>query len=179
MDTTELPTGYTGYGPTTPKQYAVSVLGPNDDYNDADFGFGPSLTVSKVLLSDDPAYEGDDVTFRIGLTNNLPGDGTASGLCQYTVWATAAGTNNDTVWTNIAGAYGSSGPDGTYASHAPSTNLDDLTGSSFSLGTQAGNITKVEAIYSMYVAGSFNDDHLDTNIWHSSTNTMYLSLWLT
>lgn len=162
---TQLPTGY---GPTTPKQYAVSVSG-SQDYNDADFGFGPSLSLTKILTSDDPAYEGGDVTFRIDLTNNLPGDGTADGFCQHTVWATAAGTNDDASWSNLSGAYGI--PDGAYAFHTPSTNLDDLTGSSFSLGTQAGNITKVEAIYSMYVDGSFTDDHLDTNIWHSAAKS--------
>ena len=142
-----------GYGPTTQKEYAVSVSG-SQDYNDADFGFGPALVVSKNLISDNPAYEADTVTFRIDLTNALPGDGTASGFCKYTIWASIAhldGTNSPPgggsllkQWANVNNALFAR--DFAYTT----TDLEDaaeLLGlSGFNTGDQGGTITDVELV---------------------------------
>jgi hypothetical protein len=139
----------TGYGPTTPKQLPVSVSG-GEDYDDADFGFGPSLSINKILLSETPAFGGEEVTFRIDLTNNLPGDGTGDGFCEYTVWANTAHTDADSppsgsgnkAWVNTTQAL--SAPDSLYTSTDMQDAGESLGLSGFNLGTQRGSITGVE-----------------------------------
>ena len=149
VDTTDsdLPVGY---GPTTQTEYAVTLTG-GTDFDDADFGFGPSLEVEKILLSSDPAYEGDEVSFRIGLTNRLPGDGTASGFCTYRIWATIDHMDNtndppgggpaNAQWFDTPDALGA--PDTAIATTEMNDNTDVLGLSGFNMGDQGGNITNV------------------------------------
>jgi hypothetical protein len=155
VDTTDsdLDPTYTGYGPTTQTEYAVSVSG-GQVYNLADFGFGPSLQIDKILLSSDPAYEGEDVTFRIGLTNKLPGDGTASGFCRYTIWATTAYVDNANSppggntagkqWANTGNGLGA--PDNQYTTTDMADASETIGLSGFDMGDQGGTITDVEVV---------------------------------
>ncbi|MBX3061138.1 MAG: hypothetical protein KF770_32160, partial [Anaerolineae bacterium] len=152
---TDLPIGY---GPTTPQTRAVALdptrTNPNPVNDDtADFGFGPSLTLTKRLTTPDPAYVGETVQYTIDLYNKLPGDGTAQGFCTYTLWATvqppadgtpASGSGN-AAWQNIpAGLLGQ--PDGVFAYTILSNNDDSVGISGFNVGGQTGNITGVRLL---------------------------------
>ena len=166
---TDIPTGYT---PTTAREALVTLTSGAPNSRSADFGFGPTLKLQKTLLSRDPGYVGDTISFRINLINQLSGDGTAVARCQYTVWAETQGTNTTyngptPAWTNPANAVHAGGPDGLYASKIPSTNPDDVTGTGINLSRRRGNITKVEALYSVYVNGDFTNDELAAHYWHS------------
>ncbi len=161
----------TGYTPTTPKQYVVNLTGGTNNRT-SDFGFGPTLAVNKYLASADPPYVGEEVTFHIDLYNTLPGDGTAGGFCQYTIWATAAGTNdNGSGWQNKPGAYSSvNGPDANYAYLLPTSNVDRISAGGVTYGFPAGTtFRKVEAIYSLYIEGQFADDSLRADFWRGAT----------
>lgn len=152
---TDLPIGY---GPTTPQTRAVALdptsTNPNPvNDNTADFGFGPSLTLTKRLTTPDPAYVGEMVQYTIDLYNKLPGDGTAQGFCTYTLWATvqppADGTppsgSGNSAWQNIpAGLLGQ--PDGNFAYTILSNNQDDVGISGFNVGGQTGAITSVRLL---------------------------------
>lgn len=154
-----------GYAPTTVKEYAVTLTGAQS-YTSADFGFGPALVVDKSVVTS-PVYEGDTVTFNINLANKLPGDGTSSGRCQYTVWATSAGTKDSgTGWQNKPAALGLNGADNTYAYINPSSNTDAISVGGFNLGSKPGAITKVEALYSIYIDGAFVDDTIYPLYWN-------------
>ncbi len=147
-----------GYGLTTPRVRAVA-LDPGGGTTqpvvnrDADFGFGPSLKLQKTLTSENPAYEGDLVTYRIALSNNLPGDGTGEpASCTYMVYAQHnhpyAGTDvpksDNNVWQNEP--YALYAPDSQYATLALNSNDDDMGLGAFDTASQAGNITKVELV---------------------------------
>ena len=75
----------TGYRITTDEQIWVENLA--SAYTLADFGFGPSLSVTKSLVGD--ATEGDDsVQYSITVQNLRPGGGEGdANTCTYTVWA--------------------------------------------------------------------------------------------
>ncbi|MGC9397573.1 MAG: SdrD B-like domain-containing protein [Anaerolineae bacterium] len=142
-----------GYTLTTEEVVAVT-LASGGNYNDADFGFGPTLTVDKMVLSRDPAFVDETVSFRIDLINQLPGDGTANGGCVYYVWPSTTGTGQFTNPANAAGA-----PDGAYATTDLQTGQAVwLSASSFSSGNRTGNITGVEAVTRFYLGAKFNDD---------------------
>ncbi|MBN2392272.1 MAG: hypothetical protein JXR84_16205, partial [Anaerolineae bacterium] len=149
----DLPTGYTL---TTAGYYAVT-LSAGQNYDDADFGFGPTLEVQKSLVTPDPAVVGETVTFKIDLINQLPGDGTATGGCVYYVWPTTIGTGNFVNPSYAAGA-----PDGQYATVDLDTGSGRyLSASSFSSGGRTSNVTSVEAVARLYLAAKFNDDTLN------------------
>ncbi len=172
----DLPAGYTN---TTTRSYAVA-LDPTSstttpvNFLTADFGFGPSLRVTKTLTSLNPAYVGETVTFNIDLTNTLPGDGTAQGFCQYTIWATIAhpdqsqsppgGTNANARWQDTANALNA--PDGAYAYTVMNDNTDLLGLSGFNTGGQVGNITNVQFVAYMKEL---------TNL--KATDNLYIRLW--
>ncbi|MBN1920292.1 MAG: hypothetical protein JW892_03550, partial [Anaerolineae bacterium] len=152
VDTTDsdLPTGY---GPTTATYYAVT-LATGQDYNDADFGFGPTLDVNKSLVTFNPAVVGETVTFKIELTNQLPGNGTATGGCVYYVWPNTTGTGEFTNPSFAAGA-----PNSTYATIDLSTGKTAyLTASSFDSGGRTSGIVSVEAVSRFYLGAKFVDD---------------------
>ena len=152
VDTTDgdLPTGY---GPTTASTIAVT-LAAGQDYNDADFGFGPTLEVNKTLVTLSPAVVGETVTFKIELTNQLPGNGTATGGCVYYVWPNTIGTGEFTNPSYAAGA-----PNNTYATVDLSTGKTAyLTASAFSSSGRTSGITSVEAVARLYLGAKFNDD---------------------
>lgn len=171
-----------GVAPTTPKSRAVA-LDPSHlsaaAVNDltADFGFGPSLRVTKSLTSNNPAYVGDDVSFQIDLTNTLPGDGTASGFCRYNIWSTIAHTDNTNVppgggptnaqWLNTANAINA--PDSAFAATAMNDNTDLLGLSGFNMAGQTGNITNVQFVaYTSEVANLKATDNLFVRVFYNN-----------
>ncbi len=164
-----------GYTLTTPEIIAVTLSTANRNVNNADFGFGPALKVTKDLTTAGPIYEGSNVTFTIRLNNTLPGDGTSNNFCRYTVWAATQGAHTSTsggsatIWTNAPGALGAGGPDANYASHTPTSNRDYVAGTTFALGPHKGNVQKVEAVYSLYIGDQFVNDYLTPSYWHTGS----------
>ncbi len=179
VDTTDadLPTGWAA---TTSTTRAVDLdsahaSGSAVSVTTADFGYAPALSLDKVLTSGSPLWEGQLVTYTVNLTNNLPGSGTptASG-CQYIVWSSAedsrtSGLNATAHFSNAANAFNVMGPDGLYASSAYNNTRDRIAGTSFSLGTTVGSITKVEALYSMYLASALTDDTAEAFLFFNNT----------
>ena len=142
----------TGYGPTTPTFRAVT-LAAAQIYTTADFGFGPVLSINKTLTTQNPAYVGETVKYRIDLFNDLPGDGTAQGFCTYNLWATvqppvdgqpASGTGNS-AWQNLPGGVLNE-PDGMFAYTILSNNADQVGMSGFNIFGQTGTITSVRMV---------------------------------
>lgn len=158
-----------GYAPTTPRTHAVTLTA-GQDYNSADFGFGPTLALDKRLTSLDLAYLGETVTYRIDLSNQLPGDGTANGGCVYTLWtgtaSTAASPKNFSNITNAQGAV-----DSTYATGDFTTGSNKLlAGSGYFSGGRSSGITKVEAIASVYIDQTLVDDQLIFTVVYNSVD---------
>ena len=165
--------------PTTTTIYAVNLGTTVTDYNDADFGFGPVLAMTKSLSSSDPAYEGENVTFTIDLENTRPGDGTGQGsACEYTVWSNSedaghTGSGNNDRWTgsNNANAFGAAGPDGVYANTDYSGGSKRLiAGTDHRFGPQSGSIVKVEAIFYAYVDATLTNDDADTELFYNDVS---------
>jgi len=166
-----------GYSPTTADEIAVTDLGVGNAspvaFNDADFGFGPSLLLDKALVTADPAYEGDTVTYTITLTNTRPDN---TGPCTYDIYpqqvtvASAGGT-----WTDTALSTGA--PDGSYAfttfGQGQSGNRSFRTGV-WNFGTQLGTITQVELLLDVYVDGAYvNDELLAEGIFNNGGTSIF------
>jgi uncharacterized repeat protein (TIGR01451 family) len=157
-----------GYRPTTDNPHVVSDLGVGIDtgvyYDQADFGFGPSLRIEKQLLYGG-GYEGREVYYDITVTNLRPAHGEPLGdYCRYTAWASdfdaANSETGQKAWLNVANAYSPPGPDGNFAT-APFENAGEtLAVTGFDLLPQAGNVLSVEVILPIELAGSFSS--LDT-----------------
>ncbi len=162
-----------GYSPTTPTTHAVT-LSAGQDYNNADFGFGPTLAIDKRLSSLDPAYVGETITHTIELRNQLPGDGTANGYCKYTLWASIAnqtgsgsppgGSTVGKQWSNTSTALGAL--NGAYAS-TDMADADELLGlDGFNLSDQGGSITKVELLIFFREGQNFiSSSTLHAHVW--------------
>ncbi len=173
----DLPTGWTS---TTGTTRAVDLdsghaTGTAVAVTTADFGYAPALTLDKVLTSGSPLYEGQLVTYTVNLTNNLPGSGTPTATgCQYIVWAGAEDSRTSTLnatahFANSANAFGTSGPNGAYASSAYNNTRDRIAGTGFSLGATVGSVTKVEALYSMYLGTALTDDTAEAILFFNNT----------
>lgn len=167
----------TGYGPTTVTEYTVA-LADGQDYNDADFGFGPALQVAKNLTSINPAYVDQVITFTIDVHNLLPGDGTASGSCTYPIFAkTAIADSSDTPpGGNSANAQWSQpdfalyAPDGEYASSNISDNTDYLGLSDFNTGGKSGSITGVKVVLYVKELREFQPNNtLDVQVYYNNS----------
>ncbi|MFC1878624.1 SdrD B-like domain-containing protein [Chloroflexota bacterium] len=166
-DDTDITNNYPGYRHTTAVEQSVA-LDPTSatsspvDYDNADFGFGPSLKLKKSI-SGGSGYEGNILSYNITIQNLRPGGGEPVGnFCRYTTWAT-----NEDVRTSSLGSTkrwfdpqnGTAGkPDSSYAYSDYSNSVNKLAGTDFTLGTQDGAINKVEAIFSVYVDGILLDD---------------------
>ncbi|PYQ27038.1 MAG: hypothetical protein DMF56_22060 [Acidobacteria bacterium] len=153
---------------------AVHQSGPN-------FGFAPPLRVTKSVSgnpdsnadgrADTTIDEGDLFTYNINLENRLPSVGVQGPTgCQYTVWA-PTGTNGSPAskqFTNPTAVW--DGPNrnvGSVLVQNGGLRFIDSTG--FVLPTQAGNITKVEALVFGYFASTLNDDNLTLGISRPAT----------
>jgi Peptidase family C25/SdrD B-like domain/GEVED domain len=170
----------TGQTPTT-----APVLGT------VNFGFAPPLRMSKAIAgnpdgnadgkADTAIDEGDTFTYQINLENRLPNVGRQGPTgCQYTVWATtgANGSPASKEFTNPSRAW--DGPNRSVATalvEGGGNRLMDGTG--FSLRTQAGNVTKVEALFFGYFSSTLTDDQLSLRVaqgFTSNTTTMGTAL---
>ncbi len=183
--------------PTTRTVYAVTDLGISTTspvtFNDADFGFGPVLAMTKSLTSSNPAYEGENVTWTIDLTNTRPGDGSGQGVaCTYTGW----GTNFDSNYTGVSGnrewfPY-TAAFDGNFATFSASefgNTAEDMGINSFSLGSPAGSATAIDVLLyiKVPVVNDFNTgetlvvDFMDTTgptVLHTQTyNGTTMNTW--
>jgi hypothetical protein len=173
-----------GYYLTTTGLYAVNLTSAgNIDYNDADFGFAPTLVVDKRLTSENPSYEGDLVTYEIDLTNTRPGNGTGRPTaCTYTVWATIDHPNNTFVppggnqanarWQNTP--YTRYSPDGLYATTVMANSADLLGMSGFNIGPQLGQITNVTLVLYLQELVNLqhsNNEYLDVRVWYNNVQT--------
>jgi uncharacterized repeat protein (TIGR01451 family) len=179
-----IPTGYTL---TTTKIHIITDLGLSPEsanpYLKADFGFGPIFQVTKSQSPANPILADDLVTYTLTLRNIRLGDGTgAPRPCVYYVWSTVGGPDNapppntnidhsqvGPEWTGGPSAYlGAGGPDGVYASSIVNgANEDSATSSVFvTRGDERGRITKVEAIYKVYVDATSAGDSLTGRLFY-------------
>jgi hypothetical protein len=161
-----------GWRATTPITHLLEVSSTSTNYQLANFGFAPSLTITKRLAT--PVYDHGYAFYNIGVTNLRPGGGDQVGnSCRYTVWAggqdaTNSGTGQK-VWLNIQNAFNV--PDGTYAT-APYKNAGELVGfTGWNLNPQPGNVVTVDLILSLHLLNNTAADDLDVSVV-SSTGTI-------
>ncbi|MFL5801497.1 MAG: SdrD B-like domain-containing protein [Roseiflexaceae bacterium] len=162
----DIPTGFTNTNPTT-RTVALdplAALAVGVSQTNIDFGFAPALTLDKRLIGSSPVYEGQIVQYAIDLRNRLPGNGTPlPSFCTYTGWAQVeasqtTGLPNNQHFALSANVFGAAGPDGSYAESPYTNSRDQIAGTTFSIGTYPGAITRVEALFSIYLTGSLVDD---------------------
>jgi protocatechuate 3,4-dioxygenase beta subunit len=166
-DSSALPQGYAN---TTPAVHAVTGLSDVTDYDLADFGFGPVLSLIKRVVEDPglpvvpPAYEGHPVTYEIELTNNLPGDGTGQETaCEYTFWPADfqnGSTTGNRNFVNPALAF--DGIENTFAEADWSGGSNRwMYGYSFAglSNFDISQITKVETFARVYINTALIDDY--------------------
>ncbi len=173
----DIPTGFTSTNSTSrtvaldPTHASASGVSQSG----IDFGFAPALTINKQLTSPSVVYEGDTVKYTINLTNNLPGNGSSTPtFCSRIAWAQVADTTtsggSNGFFLNRPNVAGAGGPDRQYASSAFANNVDEVRADTFSM-SQIGSITKVEAVFSVYVApGTFVDDYASAEILLGATS---------
>lgn len=176
----DLPTGYAN---TTPAVHAVTGLGTTlpDTYLYADFGFGPVLSLDKTLTSNNPAYEGQLVTFDLDLTNNLPGDGTGQAIsCQHYLWAQTVNGTAGTPPSNAEGTPSSwanqtqirFAPDGVPALAGFAQNGTTNIGlSEFTVGQQTGDIQSVRLIAHVSRTAAANNSSVVATLWFNNAAT--------
>ncbi|HYI11417.1 MAG TPA: SdrD B-like domain-containing protein [Thermoanaerobaculia bacterium] len=147
------------------------------------FGFAPPLRLTKGVAgnadlnndgrADTAVDEGDVVNYTINLENRLPSVGKQGPTgCQYTMWASTGvnGSPASKEFTNPANAW--DGPNRTVASALVTGGGNRLMdGSGFTVRTQAGNITKVEALYFGYFGSTLTDDSLSLKLTTGAGNT--------
>jgi hypothetical protein len=157
-----------GYRLTTDEVHAVALKGSTSPYDDADFGFGPSLRVSKEFVGGS-GYEGREVSYNITVRNLRPGGGeTVAGGCRYETWASTGSTADPPKnFTDAFNTYGE--PDGNYAYGDFSIGSNRwIQGTGFD-PSGSGSITKVEAIIPFYLSKSLNDDEVTTRLYNGAT----------
>lgn len=143
----------TGYNYTTPKTHAVNIVANATDYNAADFGFGPILSLIKSLtngqydgVNNDNIYEGQLAKYQINVINTRPGGTGPGNSCQYTIWASTAVSSGaaNSQWQNMGAAAGPA--DSAFAYTVMANNPDDIDLSGYLASGQAGNITNVKYV---------------------------------
>jgi uncharacterized repeat protein (TIGR01451 family) len=153
----DVPTGFrlTTPTPTLPKDtVAVTGLAAGATVATTDFGFGPSLVVSKTRTSAANSTEGQVVTYTLSATNVRP----ASQPCSYTAWAERAlGTSSFTTPANAAGAQG---PDGLYANGGEGGSGNNMNVDTFGIGNPGGTLATVTLQLPLYVSSTLTDDDL-------------------
>lgn len=156
-----------GYNSTTSIIFPVRGLGTTNYpvgtyFQDADFGFGPVLILDKVLVQNNPAYEGENVTYTIRLTNTRPGNGTAAGgtcTSTYIAWGTSATATGNNWPQGLAGAGTAGGRrDGVFALQDTGGNVDRLYTGIITPAIQSGTLVEVRPVAWVY---GFNQ--LDAN----------------
>jgi uncharacterized repeat protein (TIGR01451 family) len=155
------------------------------------FGFAPPLRLTKSVAGNPDANndnkadtaidEGEVFDYTIALENRLPSVGRQGPTgCQYTFWATA-GTNGSPAskeFTSPASAW--DGPNRAVASALVQGGGNRIIeGTGYTVRTQAGNITKVEALFMGYFGSALTDDTLGLRVYNgfnSSTTTLGTAL---
>ncbi len=163
----DVPTGYYPSPLSAPiTQHAVNLIDPgNINYLDADFGFAPSVNLSKVLTSANPSFEGSPVRYDILVTNNRAGNGEPPGSCVYRIWGDTAATSTQTgsAWLDPTNAQGA--PNGLFATGAYAGNGEWLTLTNFAGVNFTDAIDRVEVIFPIAVspvlAGDLDVELLD------------------
>ncbi len=175
-DDTDIPTGYRL---TTRETYAIPLdptsTNPAAVTNEtADFGFGPSLSLSKQLSGTDPLYEGDLVTYTINVTNNRPGDSSGTPqVCTYDTWASLQSPYSGTgqkAWLNPANSLNA--PDSTYATAPYAAASENLGGYGWGLSAQTGTPTSVLVRIPYQKVGTFGaNDQFQVRLIDCGTTT--------
>ncbi len=162
----------TGYRLTTPGFYAVT-LASGGSYQTADFGFGPSLSIEKRMVSAGAsgcdAYEGQEVVYSIALTNERPGTGESyEGNCRYYDWSSTGSTASPPKnFTSYADAFGE--PDNLYASGDFAIGSNRwIRGTGFNPGG-SGTISSVEAVFRIYVNPGLSNDFATARLYQGGT----------
>jgi uncharacterized repeat protein (TIGR01451 family) len=166
-----------GYRHTTPVVYATTLSSTNTSDPNADFGFGPTLSLDKALVGG-YGYEGQDIEYRLTVRNLRPGGGeTVPGGCQYTAWAQGGTTGNSPKnFTDYANAFGVAGPDGNYASGDFKTGANKwINGTTFDVGSQAGNVIRSVVAIQLYVDPALDADTPDFIQVEIFSNTVSLT----
>ncbi len=160
-----------------------SDVGATPGVGSVNFGFAPPLRVTKSIAgnpdsnadgrADTNLDEGDLFSYNISLENRLPSVGVQGPTgCQYTVWA-PTGTNGSPAskeFTSPNAAW--DGPNRNTASALVTGGGNRLIqGTGFVLPTQAGNITKVEALYFGYFGAALTDDNLTLTVYRAGNNS--------
>ena len=143
----DLPKGYT---PTTPTYVGADLDSGHAttstvSFLAADFGFAPALTLVKTHASTNAVREGQNITYNLTVSNNLPGNGQGSTYATTYVWATN-GAQSGTEWINYTNTFIPPGQDGHYASNNFGGASKVLFLTNFPGFTQGGAITSVELI---------------------------------
>ncbi|MFN5584355.1 MAG: SdrD B-like domain-containing protein, partial [Planctomyces sp.] len=138
-----------GWNLSTDPQQSITLSATN--VLTADFGFSPSVDVTKKLQGQSPVYEGSLITYSLEVANLLKGDGyAASQPQQHSLWlGTTSGTFSNT--GNAAG-------DGTGTFASTSTDQANLRGTTPSVpaaSQQTTPITHVEAVIRLYTSPAF------------------------
>ena len=149
-----------GYSPTTDRLAVITDLGgaTTSPHNDADFGFVPSVLLTKTLVSPDPALESDLVTFDVAITNNRG----LGGGCEVSRWAPTIDTSITSSWTdqNLL-VDDADGPNGTYAYAGFGVANPGLGVNGFNFGGESGTIQKVEIHLPLYLSGTLTNDFVE------------------
>ncbi len=140
-----------GYSPTSPTVHAADLdsgmADPNPVvYLDADFGFAPALVLDKSMVGSSPVYEGDEIAYRITVSNEFPGFGDQTGgALTYTNYATARDTAKDaaTGWSSQSNAL--LAPDSLWAIGTVSSVKDQFGVTGFT-GGGVGSITAANVL---------------------------------
>ncbi|HMB24328.1 MAG TPA: SdrD B-like domain-containing protein, partial [Anaerolineales bacterium] len=190
----------TGYGPTTATSYTGVALPASSVYGDAtdtsepsDFGFTPALSLDKTVMASTAITVGNTIEYKIGVTNNLPGDGSGSSSCVYNTYATSEGSRSTAA--NYVDSFDDDGPgaspdtvvnvftapepDGLYAVGSyRASGTQVLDGAGFSMGPQSGTISNVKARVKLYMDAPFNTnltqaDYGAVEYWAGAGPTKY------
>lgn len=157
--------------------------GVAQNLTNVNFGFAPPLRLTKSVAgnadlnadgrADTAVDEGDVFDYTINLENRLPSAGRQGPTgCQYTVWAASGvnGSPSGKAFTDPANGW--DGPNRTTATAlVTGGGLRFMDGTSFPMRTQAGNITKVEALYFGYFGSSLTDDRLELTLTSGAGST--------
>lgn len=165
----DLPTGFrlTAASPAQPSALrSVLNLAAGATHQAADYGFGPSLRVTKARTSAATSTEGQLVTYDLAVTNLRP----TTANCAYTFWAERAlGTSG---FIDAANAASPQPPDAIYARGGEAGSGDDLDVDVFGAAGTPGTITTVELLIPLYLSNLVIDDDLEWTVRDGSGQTL-------
>ena len=162
----------TGYSLTSSVSLPADVT--SADATGKNFGFAPALAVDKTLIGTSPVYEGDNVIYKIAVTNRRSGSGGGSSSQTRMTWSNSISTGTHTGnqflnAENAAGAGRSEG--GTLYATAPLTgNSEYVTCTGWDIDTPpSGAITKVEIVLDSNYTGDVTSSTIEADVVTVST----------